>query len=190
MKNIISIGLLCLFIALIYGYSFLTPKLTDKAKDIKENGTIEQLDTLLLDQNQLIKLDSGKQSLKDFLSAPIKIIGYIDLGCSMCSSYLPNWAEFVEQKATKWDIPTLLVVKGNSKGAAKYVAIEQLAYRFCVYYDSGNHFYQKNHLTDDPLEQAFLIGPDNTILMCANPALSEQHEKQFWKAIQRFRRKN
>ena len=174
----------CIIVAAIFLISSLGSCVFPYKKKNRLDNYLKVGDTLKIQPSGLLPVFSNTQDLSVLLSSPLKIIGYADAGCSMCTYNLSLWKEFMEGKAAQWNIPVVLIVGGASLPSVQFRA-ETLIPTGNLYYDKNSVFILGNSIHPSPNYQAFLVGIDNKIQLIGNVGLDSTWYPKYDKKIKK-----
>lgn len=161
------------FKRLIYFSIFLLAVLTVVACKNEERTRVETIDKLVGSEvkfgNNLIKLngtDKSEQKNYDY-----QIVLYTDsAGCTDCAFDLESWTDLMKSADTTLSRSAnfKFIFHPSAKSQLQTLIIKS-NFKYPVYLDRDNHFYNENFIPEDLLLQCFLIDNKNKVLAVGNP---------------------
>ncbi|MEO1417323.1 MAG: hypothetical protein AAFW00_18705 [Bacteroidota bacterium] len=129
--------------------------------------------------SQLKPFSSPEKSEKP----PYKIFSWIKADCSSCALKFKRWMEFKQNDQITGAYALYPIVYASSRDMVEYTVEEIIHYPYPVYYDSTNHFFEDNHLSEDGYYQTFLVDPFNKILAIGDPNLDNSYFNTYKRII-------
>ena len=143
---------------------------------------------LSIDPSQLISISPDTTSFETVWSAPVKVIVYLEGGCSMCGVRFGGWKAIIDEKFSKWDVPVLVIAYDPSLPSLSFTALDNVQYNYPLFFDRLNSFFIENKLSADPNFHAFLLDGDNQIRIIGSPVENPKLLSDYRREIKRIRK--
>ena len=137
-------------------------------------------DTLILQPQILTALGDSSEPNPP---SPYKIFSWIKADCSSCAVKFKRWMEFKQNDQITGKYALYPIVHAPSRDMVEYTVEDIIHYPYPVYYDSTNHFFEENQLSEDGYYQTFLVDPHNKILAIGDPNLDNNYFKTYKRII-------
>ncbi|MEO0640853.1 MAG: hypothetical protein AAFY70_14070, partial [Bacteroidota bacterium] len=139
-------------------------------------------DTLVVHADQLSQLNSLSDTEKSEVLS-YKIFSWIKADCSSCALKFKRWMEFRQNDQITGAYTLYPIVYASSRDMVEYTIEDIIHYPYSVYYDSTNHFFEENRLSEDGYYQTFLVDPHNKILAIGDPNLDNSYFNTYKRII-------
>ncbi|MEL6696995.1 MAG: hypothetical protein AAFP89_12175 [Bacteroidota bacterium] len=137
-------------------------------------------DTLIFKPQTLIVLGDSVASNH---RSPYKIFSWIKADCSSCALKFKRWMEFKQNDQITGSYTLYPIVYASSRDMVEYTIEDIIHYPYSVYYDSTNHFFEDNHISEDGYYQTFLVDPHNKVLAIGDPNLDNSYFNTYKRII-------
>ncbi len=137
---------------------------------------------LILPQN--VELINGLLSNRDYFSAKLKVVSYIDGTCGACILDLKYWKKFINKiNKLNIDCKFIFYIYASDVNDIKKL-LANIGFEYPWFFDKDCLFIEKNELFDKRL-QTFLVKNDSIILI-GSPVLNSKLDILYFKTIKQI----
>ncbi|MEL6134094.1 MAG: hypothetical protein AAFR59_12085 [Bacteroidota bacterium] len=139
-------------------------------------------DTLVINHDLLSKLNIPLDTKASDKSS-FKIFSWIKAGCASCALKFKRWIDFIENNQIIGSYELYPIVYASSRDMVSYTVEDVVHFSYPVYFDSTNHFFEENQLSEDGYFQTFLVDEHNKVLVVGDPNLDNGYLKTYQRII-------
>jgi len=118
-----------------------------------------------------------------FPNSDVKVITYIDAGCSSCMLELDEWLKFIAGYNGPNKVKFVAIFKAPNYSYLEYYLKDKHAPNALILYDQNDEFYKKNNLPPSNKLKGMLLSKNNKVELIGSPVYLSELKPIYYKKI-------